>query len=666
MNAVFRTLALSRFPTPLALLACLFALSSIASAEVERIEIQKRDDLGSFERLIGRVHFAIDPWLAVNQAVTDIAFAPLNADGKVEFSSDVMLIRSKNQGNSRGTVFLEIVNRGGPQSTYLFSGARGGDPSPERWDLGDRFILEQGFTMVFLGWQFDVPEGRGLGFQAPTVPVTGIVRESYVGPGTDGGRPITFGLTFCAADSEEADARLTFRSKIDGPGTVTDRRRWRFIRNGCAVTLNGNIDGTNGDNARSAGTDPGLYEVVYHAKNPVVAGLGLAAVRDFASYLKYGGNVDTFRENPASTRRVIGYGYSQSGRFLRQFIRDGFNQDEKGRAAFDGLMISSAGAGGASINHRFAIPGQAGNSVLSIFRPVDLPPFTDAELLAKANAARVTPRIFYTFSSTEYWARAGSLTHTSGDGTKDVEFGPRSRLYFLAGTPHSSGAFPPRPEEKGRYTVHYTNFAQQGWVTRALLLHLDAWIASGVEPPPSRYPALKKSELVELSRVRFPKSPAISFPDYLPRVWRMDYGPEFLTKGIITNEPPLLGKPYTVLVPQVDGDGNDMGGIRSPEVAVPLGTFTGWNIRLPQLKGLDYLAGLLGSFEPFPKTREERARTGDSRKSIEERYRSRQDYLDRVQQAAQDLLRQRYLLPDDIPSILHRAGQTWDAIMAGK
>ena len=166
-------------------------------------------------------------------------------------------------------------------------------------------------------------------------------------------------------------------------------------------------------------------------------------MRDFALYLKHGPNGAPLRESPAQLQRVLGFGYSQSGRFLREFVRDGFNVDEHGRKVFDAMMISSAGAGGGSFNHRFAMPGQAGNSVLSILRPVDLPPFSDDGLLAKARATGTAPRIFYTFSSTEYWARAGSLTHTNENGDTDVPLADTSRLYFLAGTPHAAGPPPP-------------------------------------------------------------------------------------------------------------------------------------------------------------------------------------------------------------------------------
>jgi hypothetical protein len=631
----------------------LLALSGVAPGEMQRIEILSREDAGSYERIVARAYFAVDPKLAANQSIADIALTPVNAAGQVEFSGDVLIVRPKDSAQSRGAVFLEVVNRGGPQSLGILSEAMGGDPAPEHWDLGDRFLLEQGFTLVFLGWQFDVGEGHGLGLRVPSAPVNGIVRQSYIEDGA-GRRYNTLALSYCAADpggdqSDEKNARVTFRQKIEEPGQTLDRAQWHFSKDGCTVTVN-------------AGFDAGLYEVIYHAQDSPTAGLGLAAIRDFASYLKFGPKAAVLREDPRSLRRVIGYGYSQSARVLRQFVHDGFNRDEHGRAVFDGLMISSAGAGGASVNHRFALPGEAGNSVLSILRPVDLPPFTDDGLLAQADAAHVTPRIFYTFTSTEYWARAGSLTHTSPDGKTDVPLGPRSRLYFLSGTAHSTGAFPPRRSPAGRGELHPTNFAQQRWVTRALMLDLDAWIASGVEPPLSIYPTLAKSQLVPRESVRFPASPAIAFPDYMPRVWRLDFGPQFAAKGIVANEPPVLGQPYTVLVPQVDADGNDIGGVRLPEIAVPLGTFTGWNIRLPQLASLGYLSGLFGSFEPFPKATADRERTADGRKSIAERYASRQDYLDQVKRAAQELVRQRLMLAADVDGAMRRAASMWDAI----
>ena len=639
-------------PTLLTIVA-LHLGAHVAAGEVVRIDVRQRDDFGTHERVIGRVHFAVDPAAPANRGVADIERAPRNAAGKVEFSSDLLFFLPKGAAGAaspRGTVFFEVVNRGRDQSLGLMSDARQRDLSPENWSLGDRFVLRQGFAMAFLGWQFDVRAAQGLTFEVPSASVQGLVRASYV---EAGGvlRYTAFGVEYCARDPLQEDATLSVRASIDGPAEIVPRESWQFGPDGCSVRL-------------PAGFNPGLYEGVYQASGSPLAGLGLAAIRDFASFLKFGvSGVTTLRENPALLQRVIGFGYSQSGRLLRDFVRDGFNQDEQGRAAFDGLMIASAGAGGGSFNHRFAMPGQAGNSVLSILRPVDLPPFADAGLLARARAAHVAPKIVYTFSSTEYWARAGSLTHTTEDGQADAPLDPTSRLYFLTGTPHAAGPLPAIRTTGSQQFRQDLNFAQQRWILRALLVDLDDWIRSGTEPPPSRYPTIARGELVARDAVRFPSVPTLPFPEYLPGVWRMDFGAEFPNTRVITKEPPALGSAYTVLVPQVDGDGNELGGVALPEVAVPLGTHTGWNIAVPQLTGLRYLAGLVGSFVPFALTREARLQVRDPRPSIAERYKTREDYLDQVLRASQALVRQRLLLPDDVPQVSRHAETMWNALV---
>jgi hypothetical protein len=631
----------------------LLLIANAAAAEVVRIDVTRRDDAGTHERIIARVHFAIDPTNAANRRIADVDAAPRNAVGRVEFASDLLMFIPKQGSRTRGTVFLEVPNRGRDQSLALLSGAQQQDLAPEAWVLGDRFLLEQGFTVAFLGWQFDVNARQGLTFAAPVAQVGGLVRESHVEPGR-GRRSIRFPLTYCAAPGSQDAAVLTFRTRIEDPPQRLPRDAWTFTSDGCSVQL-------------AQGVDLGLYEVVYTAAGSPVAGLGLAAVRDFASYLRHAPAGTALRERPAAMQRIIGYGYSQSARFLREFVRDGFNVDERGRAVFDGLMISSAGAGGGSFNHRFAMPGHAGNSVLSVLRPVDLPPFTDDGLLANARAAGVTPKIVYTFSSTEYWARAGSLTHTTADGTADAPLAATSRLYFLGGTPHSSGALPLAAAfRSGRSFQHYTNFAEQRWVSRALLINLVEWVRDGTEPPPSRYPSMARKELVAFEDVRLPAMGSFRAPTYMPQVWRMDYGLDYPRTRIITEEPPRLGTTFRVLVPQVNADGNDLGGIAVPEIAVPLGTYTGWNVEFPDLKGLGYLAGLIGSFQPFAVTQRERQASGDTRRSIEERYASRGDYLDQVRRTAQGLVRERLMLADDVPAVLRRADDIWSAVVDTK
>jgi hypothetical protein len=623
----------------------LLALADSAAAEVFRIDVRRRDDWGTHERIIGRVHFAIDPMAPANRAIADIDLAPKNANGKVEFSSDVLFFRPKDARRARGTVFLEVVNRGRDQSLAILSGARQRNLSPESWNLGDGFLLEQGFAVAFLGWQFDVRPPQGLTFTAPVAPVEGLVRDAHIELAHPGGVEVP--LTYCVPGSSRSSATLTFRARMDETPRAIPQDGWRLSADGCSMVV-------------ASGLGTGVYEAVYRAQGSPVAGLGLAAIRDFASYLKYANDGAVLRETPAALQRVVGYGYSQSGRLLREFVRDGFNADERGRAAFDGLMIASAGAGGGSFNHRFAMPGQAGNSVLSVLRPVDLPPFTDEGLLAKARTARVVPKIFYTFSSTEYWARAGSLTHTTDNGMADAPLAATSRLYFLAGTPHSMGSL---PLSKGQYR-QFVNFAEQRWVSRALLVELDAWTRGDREPPPSQYPLISKGELVPLEEVQFPKVQSFPFATYMPRVWRMDYGRDYSTTRVITIEPPKTGEPFRVLVPQVNGDGNDVAGIRLPEVAVPLGTYTGWNVTIPQLSELRYLGGLVGGFEPFARSRDQRNANGDSRLSIAERYSGRPDYLDKVRRATNDLVRQRFLRVEDVPAVLQSAERMWNAIVS--
>jgi hypothetical protein len=272
-----------------------------------------------------------------------------------------------------------------------------------------------------------------------------------------------------------------------------------------------------------------------------------------------------------------------------------------------------------------------------------------------AESSHTVPKIFYTYSSTEYWARVGSLTYTTVDGTRELPLSAEARLYFYPGTPHSHFPFPPI---KTAYE-YYGNFASADWSFRALLLDLDDWVAKGTKPPNSAYAHLT-TDLVTRNGVRFPKIPGVEFPRYIPRNWRLDYGPEFLTKGIIANEPPKIGQPYTILVPRVNRDGTDLGGIQLPDVAVPLGTFTGWNYQLPLRANLDYLSGLVGSFIPFPLSAKDRKTSGDERLSISERYSGRQDYLNRVRMSGQTLVSRRLLRTEDLNAVVEQSAARWD------
>lgn len=662
----------------------LVAISLVASlsAEVVRVEISSAKPwldgralgkAGAYEKLQGRIYLAVDPESPSSQRIADVALAPRNEQGRVEFSSDFVVLRPRDASLARHSVLLEIPNRGHTQANRsFFSSAPGSGFDLLNLDataLSDAFVFEQGFTVAWIGWQFDL--GRDLiRLEAPAANVSSIVRESVIvnAPNLHAAR-LGGSNSYCAADAAQPNARLIVRNRFDDPGRTLPRSDWAFAR----MTSDGEQPDPCGIVYKS-GFEPGqIYEVVYQGAHPPVAGLGEAAVRDFASYLKFGGTAASpLRDHPETLARVIAYGYSQSARFLRDFLYHGFNADERGRPVFDGMFVASAGAGRGSFDHRYAMPGDAGNSVLSDLRPADLFPFTDGAqqdpttgardgLLASAERSHTLPKIFYTFSSTEYWARSGSLTYTSVDGARELPFSPSARLYFFPGTPHSHGPFPPS-RQSGAYS-NFSNFASSGWSFRALLLDLDDWIAKGTKPPDSAYPHLGR-DLVARDRVTFPKIPGVEFPAWMPRNWRMDFGPEFPAKGIVSIEPPKLGDAYTILVPQVNADGIDQGGVRIPEIAVPLGTFTGWNYQLPVHPNLDYLAGLIGSFIPFPTTAADRKTSHDSRASIAERYSSREDYLAKVRTAAQNLVAQRLLRADDVADIVAQNGAYWDQLTA--
>jgi len=632
---------------------------------------------GPYEKLQGRVYFEIDPASSTGRRVTDIALAPRNTRGRVEFSSDFVLVRPRDQARARHSALLEIPNRGLTQANgSFFSTARGAVfdlMNLSATNLSDAFVFEQGFTVAWLGWEFDLPRGA-IKMEAPAANVNGPVRQSIIAT-SKGSHLVRLSgpNSYCAADAAQPDAQLLVKSHFDDPGRVLPRTGWAFahVENGklapdaCSVvSLEEFAQGR-------------IYELIYRGANPPLAGLGEAAVSDFVSWLKFGAGVTSpLREHTETFSHVLGYGYSQSGRFLRDFLYRGFNADESGRQVFDGLFIASAGAGRGSFDHRYAMPGAAGNSVLSDLRPVDLFPFTDGteedqvtgahdSLLREAESSHTVPQIFYTYSSTEYWARAASLAYTTVDGARELPLSTSARLYFFAGTPHAPYPFPPTKGGRTGAYENYGNFARADWGFRALLLDLDEWVTKGTPPPDSAYPHLSV-DLVNRDRVGFPDIPGVRFPAYMPRNWRMDYGPDFVASGIIANEPPKLGQPYTILVPRANRDGNDSGGIALPDVAVPLGTFTGWNYQLPALPDLDYLSGLVGSFIPFPLTARERKTSGDARLSIAERYSDRDDYLGKMRVTALNLVQRRLLRAEDVNTIIAESSARWDYLVSAR
>jgi hypothetical protein len=414
----------------------------------------------------------------------------------------------------------------------------------------------------------------------------------------------------------------------------------------------------------NGGFHPGkIYEYVYVVADPVVAGLSFAAVRDFASYVKHASDAI------APAQRVYGEGISQNGRFLRNFLYDGFNADEDGRIALDGVLAHVAGAGRGSFNYRFAQPSRDAQPTSSIFFPTDIFPFTDESetdpltkeaggLLDRAVAEKVVPKIFFSNTSYEYWGRAAALIHTTPDGKRDMPISDNVRIYHFTGLQHFPGPWPPAKGEGDLVGQQPESPLPIRYFWRAMITNMDAWVRSNTPPPPSSYPRISDGTLVSLREYAFPAIPGVNKPHEANAGARLDFGPHW-RDGILSIQPPKVGETFPVLVPQVDADGNERDGVRLPEITVPLATFASWNLRDPSIGAPDQRVSFEGSYIPFAKTAADRAKSGDPRKSIEERYTTREDYITRYTGAVDDLVKQRWILPEDRESLLERGSEEW-------
>jgi len=663
-------------------------LAAAAEAHVTRVEILSRTDVqdgrafglaGAYEKIVGRVYFAVDPGNLHNRQIVDIDKAPRNAQGEVEFSADVYLYKPKDMAKGNGAVLFEVSNRGGRGILRLVDGGSSADPNGE---VGDGFLLRQGYAVAWLGWQFDLAEeGEKVRLSAPVAhdaggkEIRGLVRSDFILSQKTDDMPLghimlgpSGGKSYPVDDPASAKNVLTMRDTPTGARQIVPRSQWSFAHSVDAKLVSDphfvHLDG---------GFQPGkIYEIVYEAKDPAVVGTGLAAVRDFLSYLKYD------PQATAPVRRVYAVGISQSGRFLRHFLYQDFNADEQGRQVMDGVIAHVAGAGRGSFNHRFAQPSRDAQPLSSIFFPTDVFPYTDlpetdpatgetAGLLDAANKSHMAPKIFFTNTSYEYWGRAASLIHTSADGLKDVAPGENVRIYFLAGLQHFSVPFPPQKAAAGSdlASQQKPNPNPVQWFWRALITDLDQWVKDGTAPPPNTYPRIADSTLVPLSKWAFPKVPGVNAPHEMNLGYRLDFGPQWKA-GIVSNEPPKVGKAFGVLIPQTDADGNDLGGVRLPELQVPLATYTGWNLRDPSIGASDLRLSFLGSFIPLTRTAADREKSGDPRLSVGERYASREQYMGKFAGAALKLIHDRFLLREDLQAVLERGEREWNEIAGEK
>ena len=635
-------------------------------------------EAGGYERLTGRVRFLADPAGGGHPRIVDLEKAPRTAEGMVEYTADFCLLKPVEPARGNRRVFFDYGNRGNKRALQFFNDAVGSNSPIAPEHAGNGFLMRRGYTVAWLGWQGDLLPGEGrLLLHAPIAtdggrPITGTVRVEYIvnEPGTlavplSGLAPAR---SYPTVSLDTRKARLTRRLYAASRREEIPHDRWSFAR----VDESPSVDGLGRDRAvvpsdghlhLHDGFETGwIYELIYEARDPAVLGLGHLAVRDFVVFLKHAerdldGAENPLREGGGRVEKAYAWGRSQTGRCIRDFIHQGFNDDGAGRPVFDGVLPHVAGAGKMWMNHRFAqltvLPGQEHENH---YTPVDRFPFAYARSTDHLTGVEdailkrpgTDPLVIHTDSAAEYWHRRASLVVTDTRG-RDLPQPETVRVQCWASSQHYASALVARPERG--IAANLQNTVATTMLFRANLDALDRWATDGTPPPPSQIPSVAEGTLVPVEdwRATFPAIPGVALPRGPSRLERLDFGPDLDTLGVVTVEPPLVmgQEEYPVLVPAVDADGNDRAGVRAPMVAAPLGTYVGWNLRRPEL-GHGAMVGITGSYLPFPNTAEEREQTGDPRPAILERYADADAYAAAIRTAALALVEQGHMLEEDV------------------
>lgn len=628
---------------------------------------------GAYERVDGTLTLAVDPLADANAAVVDLALAPRDGDGRVRFRADFSLVTPADAARGNRRLIVDIPNRGNAITVPQFNRVQRQGLTPGDDPVGDAFLFRHGYSIVSVAWQWDVLPAPGiLVFDPPYAEIDGKPVRGQVMVEFRPSAP-TRTTVLCnrvhrpyrAADIEEQNARLIVRDFEDDADTVIPREQWRFARE----TESGVVP-SDGHMYLESGFVPGkIYTIVYTTEGAPVTGTGLLALRDAAIFFRRPSPL-----NPASAGfdYVYAFGSSQTGRLQREFLRAGLNADEAGSLAFDGMLPQIAGGRRGEFNHRFAQPSAQAPTSFG-----HLPPFADdpvydpltgvtAGLLDRLRARNAVPRIVYTNSSAEYWRCDGSLAHMDPTGGRDLHLPDEVRSYFFAGTQHGGGSLPlSRALPDGGAAQNYANILDYRPLQRAALVNLDAWVSRGIEPPASRYPrvsdgtATTREAAIGAQVVPGLRTPN---PDRLWRIRATDLGPD-AERGI-GRFPAIEGATYGTRVSAVDTDGNEVAGIRLPDLAEPVATYIPWNLRTPEMGAPEQVVQFLGSTFFFAATRNQRETAGDPRPSIEERYAGREEYTERVRAVARRLAADRYLLDEDVELLTELAVARFDAALA--
>jgi len=639
--------------------------------------------VGMYEKLVGIAHGEIDPRDPRNALITDIALAPRNAAGHVEYTMDFYILKPIDLSKGNRKLFFEVNNRGNKLFGAFNGSSLNNDPTTAA-DAGTAFVMNQGYALAWSGWDPTAAPGNSrltirppVAHNADGSSITGPSYEYLV---FDNSTTTSAAITYPAASLDTTQARLTMRQHLTDAPVAIASTDWEFITPKSIHLLP----------AGTAFHQSAIYELSYTAKDPTVAGLGFAATRDFISFLRHASADDLGNPNPlaGAVSETLGFTISQPARYVNDFVWLGFNEDENGQPVFDGIENWIGAGDGVALNFRFAQPGRTERNRQNHLYPEGIFPFafatTHDKLTGKTDGrskrcrdSATCPKLFDVISANEYWVKAGSLVHTDPRG-RDLGAGEEEgdrhdgehrgdaanvRHYLLSGLEHTvAGAVP----NSTGICQQFQNPTDPNPALRALFVALDEWVASGRNPPRSRVPRVEDGNavfsvpqasglgMVPQRALGWPDIPGVTYTGVITSRHLFDWGPEF-NEGILSIDPPAFSGPvYPSFVSKVDADGNEIAGVRLPPVAVPVATTSGWALRATAFGGPDGCESS-GQWIPFPATKAARLASGDPRLSIEERYASHNDYVRRVRHAARELEEHRFLLPDDVQRYIDAA-----------
>ena len=637
---------------------------------------------GPYERLDGVAHYAVDPAAQAQSGIIDLDRALRNADGLVEFSADISVLKPVDPHRGNHRLLFGYGNRGNKRELQFFNDSPASNQPSTLSDAGNGFLMRRGYTVVWGAWQGDLLPGSGrMTMKLPVAtdggrPLTGLVRTEFI---LDNAGTLSLPLSGKASTRSHPTTSLdTHKASLTRRRYATDPRepvppgQWQFAR----VDRGIGLDAQGAESAivpsdqhiyLPGGFEPGwIYELVYTGRDPLVMGLGHLAVRDLVSHLRYDAADDDAQPNPVTDGHAIekayAWGRSQTGRCIREFVYLGFNADAEGRKVFDGVLPHVSGCGLMWLNHRFANGvNPAGQQHEDHYNCADRFPFSYAESTdhntgisdAILKRPETDPLVLHTQTATEYWQRRGSLVHTDTQGN-DLAQPETVRVYLWASSQHFASPLV-APPSRGA-CQHYHNIVNTSMLFRAMLDAMDAWATDGTPPPDSQIPTRAEGTLTTYDEWRklFPAIPGTSIPHDVNQLARLDFGPHF-AEGILDEPPKVLDETaYLTQVPAVDPDGNDVAGVRVPMVEAPLGTYTGWNLRA-RGKGVGAMHLFTGSYIPLPESARERKITGDPRASVLERYGDQDGYVAAIEAAARALVEQRLMLEEDVERCLAEA-----------